>query len=447
MLRRFGGLFPCASHEACLRGPSLPWPECGTARASNRLRRSRASNTADKRGRIAAPWSDVRDADRVARSHQRRCGREFERANNLVQRSPGSCAHGSVLILQQGLCFGRPRHQFAIQAHPIGLELLPESRLVESFADGVEHLRFDFAIIEEPSAGSGVTNTRAITDDAEACARNFFAPTNDHHSTRAHVFLFADDARHALVPVIRERLSRMLQQSGFLRRLGRGHRRRQINQPLRICGKPTHHFQRRYRILLADSDVVVQTGRDDPLAQNIVHIEANRRAAAGRKVSAFVTRKISNAAAKIALGLETGLKLGSLSAKRDWGYAPEYVEAIWRIMQQNEPDDFIIATGEAHSVQEFVEVAFDAAGLDWQKFVKVDQRFLRPLDVECLAGDFSKAKSKIGWSPKTRFKDLAKMMVKEDLNRWQRWQNGERFPWDAPNYPNENRILTRALRM
>lgn len=161
----------------------------------------------------------------------------------------------------------------------------------------------------------------------------------------------------------------------------------------------------------------------------------------------FVTRKISNATAKIALGLETGLKLGSLNAKRDWGYAPEYVEAIWRIMQQNEPDDFIIATGEAHSVQEFVEVAFDAAGLDWQKFVKVDQRFLRPLDVECLAGDFSKAKSKIGWSPKTRFKDLAKMMVKEDLNRWQRWQNGERFPWDAPNYPNENRILTRALRM
>jgi len=161
----------------------------------------------------------------------------------------------------------------------------------------------------------------------------------------------------------------------------------------------------------------------------------------------FVTRKISNAAAKIALGLEKKLELGSLSAKRDWGYAPEYVEAVWRIMQQEEPDDFIIATGEAHSVQEFVEVAFDAAGLDWQKFVSVDQRFMRPLDVECLAGDFSKAKSKIGWSPKTRFKDLAKMMVKEDLNRWQRWQNGERFPWDAPNYPNENRILTRALRM
>lgn len=161
----------------------------------------------------------------------------------------------------------------------------------------------------------------------------------------------------------------------------------------------------------------------------------------------FVTRKISNAAAKIALGLEKQLELGSLNAKRDWGYAPEYVEAVWRIMQEKEPDGFIIATGEAHSVQDFVQIAFDTAGLDWQKFVKVNERFLRPLDVQCLTGDFSKAKSKIGWSPKTRFEDLAKMMVKEDLTRWQRWLNGERFPWDAPSYPHENGILTRALRM
>jgi GDPmannose 4,6-dehydratase len=161
----------------------------------------------------------------------------------------------------------------------------------------------------------------------------------------------------------------------------------------------------------------------------------------------FVTRKISNAVAKIELGLEKELRLGSLSAKRDWGYAPEYVEAVWRIMQQKEPDDFIIATGEAHSVKDFAQIAFDAVGLDWQESVKVDQRFLRPLDVECLVGDFSKAKSRIGWSPKTRFEDLAKIMVKEDINRWQMWLNGERFPWDAPSYPRENRILTRALRM
>jgi GDPmannose 4,6-dehydratase len=161
----------------------------------------------------------------------------------------------------------------------------------------------------------------------------------------------------------------------------------------------------------------------------------------------FVTRKISNCIAKIVLGLEKKLELGSLSAKRDWGYAPEYVEAIWSIMQQNEPDDFIIATGEAHSVQDFVQTAFDVVGLDWQEHVKVDKRFLRPLDVDCLTGDSSKAKSKLGWSAKTGFKDLVKIMVKEDLNQWQRWINGERFPWDAPNYPHENGILTRALRM
>ncbi len=151
----------------------------------------------------------------------------------------------------------------------------------------------------------------------------------------------------------------------------------------------------------------------------------------------FVTRKISNAVAKIALGLEKQLELGSLSAKRDWGFAPEYVEAVWHIMQQKEPDDFIIATGQAHSVQEFVQTAFDAVDLDWQKYVKVNKRFLRPLDVECLTGDCSKAKSKLGWRAKIEFKDLVKIMVNEDLNKWQKWVNGERFPWDAPNYPNE----------
>jgi len=161
----------------------------------------------------------------------------------------------------------------------------------------------------------------------------------------------------------------------------------------------------------------------------------------------FVTRKISNAVAKIALGLEKELRLGNLEAKRDWGYAPEYVESMWLMLQQDEPDDYVIATGEAHSVKEFCEIAFDIVGLDWQEYVKVDKRFMRPLDVYYLCGDYSKAKKKLGWEPRTKFKQLVKIMVKEDLNRWERWLNGEKFPWDAPNYPSEYRILTRALRV
>jgi GDPmannose 4,6-dehydratase len=161
----------------------------------------------------------------------------------------------------------------------------------------------------------------------------------------------------------------------------------------------------------------------------------------------FVTRKISNEVAKIYLGLSKELRLGNLDAKRDWGYAPEYVEAMWLMLQQKEPDDYVIATGEAHSVREFVEKAFGLMGLDWQKYVKVDKRFFRPLDVPCLVGDYSKAKHKLGWEPRTKFDKLVEIMVKEDVSRWERWLKGERFPWDAPNYPSENIILTRALRM
>jgi len=161
----------------------------------------------------------------------------------------------------------------------------------------------------------------------------------------------------------------------------------------------------------------------------------------------FVTRKISNAVAKIALGLEKELRLGNLEAKRDWGYAPEYVESMWLMLQQDEPEDYIIATGEAHSVREFCEIAFDIARLDWQEYVKVDKRFMRPLDVNYLCGNYSKAKKKLGWKPRIKFKQLVKIMVKEDLNRWERWLNGEKFPWDAPNYPSEAKILTRALRV
>jgi len=161
----------------------------------------------------------------------------------------------------------------------------------------------------------------------------------------------------------------------------------------------------------------------------------------------FVTRKISNAVAKIALGLEKELRLGNLEAKRDWGYAPEYVESMWLMLQQDEPDDYVIATGEAHSVKEFCEIAFNIVGLDLQEYVKVDKRFMRPLDVNYLCGDYSKAKKKLGWKPRTKFKQLVKIMVDEDLNRWERWLNGEKFPWDAPNYPSEYKILTRALRV
>lgn len=160
----------------------------------------------------------------------------------------------------------------------------------------------------------------------------------------------------------------------------------------------------------------------------------------------FVTRKVSNAVAKIVLGLEEELRLGNLEAKRDWGYAPEYVESMWLMLQQNEPDDYVVATNEAHSVKEFVEQAFRIVNLDWQKYVKVDERFLRPLDTDFLQGDYSKAKQKLGWEPKVKFNQLVDIMVKEDLSRWERWLRGEKFPWDAPNYPGESKILSRMLR-
>lgn len=151
----------------------------------------------------------------------------------------------------------------------------------------------------------------------------------------------------------------------------------------------------------------------------------------------FVTRKISNSVAKIAVGVEKELRLGNLEAKRDWGYAPEYVEAMWMMLQQKQPDDYVIATGETHSVKEFIKRAFNIVGLDWQEYVKVDKCFFRPLDVNCLRGDYSKARRKLGWEPKTRFDELVKIMVRKDSNKWERWLKGERFPWDAPNYPSE----------
>ena len=160
----------------------------------------------------------------------------------------------------------------------------------------------------------------------------------------------------------------------------------------------------------------------------------------------FVTRKISNSVARIVMGMDKDLSLGNLEAKRDWGYAPEYVESMWMMLQKDEPDDYVIATNESHSVKEFAMKAFELAGLDWMKYVKKDKRFTRPLDIECLHGDYSKASEKLGWIPHVKFDDLVKIMVKSDIDRWDRWLNGDRFPWDAPLYPTETRILTRALR-
>jgi len=161
----------------------------------------------------------------------------------------------------------------------------------------------------------------------------------------------------------------------------------------------------------------------------------------------FVTRKISNTAAKISLGLEKELGLGNLGAKRDWGYAPEYVESMWMMLQQDSPDDYVIATNETHSVGEFLEEAFNILNLDWRGYVKENKSFLRPLDVSLLQGDYSKAKQKLAWEPEIKFKKLVRLMVEEDLDRWKRWQNGERFPWDAASYPSEANILTRGPRI
>jgi len=134
-----------------------------------------------------------------------------------------------------------------------------------------------------------------------------------------------------------------------------------------------------------------------------------------RRGETFVTRKITRAVAHIKLQMQEKLYLGNMDAKRDWGYAPEYVEAMWLILQQDRPDDFVIATGETHSVKEFCEEAFAHAGLDWQKYVEIDKLYYRPSEVDLLIGDASKAKKVLGWEPKTKFKDLVKLMVDADI--------------------------------
>ncbi len=161
----------------------------------------------------------------------------------------------------------------------------------------------------------------------------------------------------------------------------------------------------------------------------------------------FVTRKISNSVAKIEVGLENELILGNLEARRDWGYAPDFCMAMWLMMQQNKPDDYCIATGESHSVMEFVELAFSIVGKDWNKYVKTSDNFKRSLDVNYLRGDATKARKELGWNSKVTFNELVEIMVNSDLNNWQRYLRGEHFPWDAPNYPSEANIITRNLKI
>ena len=138
-----------------------------------------------------------------------------------------------------------------------------------------------------------------------------------------------------------------------------------------------------------------------------------------RRGETFVTRKITRAVAYIKAGLQKKLYLGNLDAKRDWGYAPEYVEAMWLMLQQDKPDDYVIATGETHSVQEFCEEAFGLVGLNWQEYVELDKRYLRPAEVDILIGDAVRAKKQLGWEPKVKFKELVKIMVEADVKELQ----------------------------
>jgi GDPmannose 4,6-dehydratase len=161
-----------------------------------------------------------------------------------------------------------------------------------------------------------------------------------------------------------------------------------------------------------------------------------------RRGETFVTRKITRGVAAILAGKQNALFLGNLEAKRDWGYAPEYVEGIWRVLQMDRPTDLVIGTGEAHSVREFVEEAFAYAGLEWQKHVKISDRYFRPLEVDTLIADTRRARAEIGWEPRVGFKDLVAIMVdadieanglpspgkgkkvlEEKLGRWNRWHD------------------------
>ena len=146
-----------------------------------------------------------------------------------------------------------------------------------------------------------------------------------------------------------------------------------------------------------------------------------------RRGETFVTRKITRAVARIKHGLQEHLYLGNLDAKRDWGYAGDFVEAMWLMLQQDKPDDYVIATGETHSVREFAEEAFACAGLDWEKHVRKDPRYYRPTEVDALLGDATRASEKLGWKPRVSFKELVRMMVDADVEAVE-------HPRDAPHH-------------
>ena len=142
-----------------------------------------------------------------------------------------------------------------------------------------------------------------------------------------------------------------------------------------------------------------------------------------RRGETFVTRKITRAIARIKYRLQDKLYLGNLDAKRDWGYAKDYVEAMWLMLQQPKPDDYVIATGETHTVKEFVEEAFDYAKLNYKKYVRIDKRYFRPTEVNVLQGDYSKARKRLGWKPKTSFKELVRLMVDADMKEVKKFKS------------------------
>ena len=157
----------------------------------------------------------------------------------------------------------------------------------------------------------------------------------------------------------------------------------------------------------------------------------------------FVSRKITNGVAQISLGLKDKLVLGNLKAKRDWGFTPEYMDVIYKMMQQDKADDYVISTGESHSVSDFAKEAFDIVGLNWKKYVKSDKKFFRPYELYHLRGNAKKAAKHLKWKPKITFKKLVKIMLDADLKRWNAFLDGKVFPWDAPLYPDESNLITR----
>ena len=152
-----------------------------------------------------------------------------------------------------------------------------------------------------------------------------------------------------------------------------------------------------------------------------------------RRGETFVTRKVTRAVARIKTGLEDKLYLGNLESKRDWGYAKEYVEAMWLMLQQDEPEDYVIATGETHSIHELLEEAFSYAGLDWRQHLEIDQRYYRPAEVDLLIGDSSKAKRKLGWEAKIKFRDLVRLMIDADMEAAKKEAHMNGYQSSKPN--------------